>query len=237
MIAATIGMFWLAAATSLNVPYGRCTLPIVRPQSAHSSWVQVRCVDCGAVTARHPFPSLLGQAVNMEPFEQQLSAGTTTLLRTMRYRIRLIARFVGWSLNRWARWFTRALVFSVLALLAPLFDMALVTAWKEAGWRGVGRWLLRGLVVYVGLLLDRHAPLIGKVVILLAVAYGVASRDLLPDASFPVGVLDDVLAVVLASRGFLLLCPEHLVEAHAIRAAGTDGRRAWRRARLLPPVG
>lgn len=173
----------------------------------------------------------------MEPFEQELSAGTTTLLKTMRYRIRRIARFVGWSLNRWARWLTRALVFSALVLLAPLLDMALVRAWKERGWRGVGRSLLRGLVVYAGLLLDRHAPVIGKVAILLAVAYGVASRDLLPDASFPVGALDDVLAVVLASRGFLLLCPERLVETHAVRAAGTQGRGSWRRGRVRPHIG
>lgn len=128
----------------------------------------------------------------------------------------------------------RAFGFLILSLLAPLLDMALVTAWKDTGWRGVRSSILLGLAVYVRLLVDRDAPLVGKAAILLALAYGVISRDLVPDASFPVGVLDDALAMVLASRGFMLLCPQHLVQAHAIRAARARERRtSWR---LLPPA-
>ncbi len=44
------------------------------------------------------------------------------------------------------------------------------------------------------------------------------------DKSLPVGALDDVCVVVIVSLGFMLLCPERLVEAHAIRAASArDG--------------
>ena len=144
---------------------------------------------------------------------------TTNLFRGVRYGLRRVVRFVRWSANRWAAWLMRGLGFLLVALLAPLIDPALLTAWKEDRWCGMRNSVVLGVAVYTRLLLDRNAPLAGKLAVALAIAYGVAPRDLMPDASLPVGVLDDVLAAVLASRGFMLLCPERLVQEHAVRAA------------------
>ena len=94
------------------------------------------------------------------------------------------------------------------------------------------RAFLLGCAVYVRLLCDRHAPMVGKLAVAFAIAYGVASRDLMPDAWFPAGLLDDLLVVVLASRGFMLICPEHLVQEHAARTTRARERlRTWRRSR------
>ncbi|MGH3053616.1 MAG: hypothetical protein ACRDL7_01400, partial [Gaiellaceae bacterium] len=96
-------------------------------------------------------------------------------------------------------------------LLAPLVDLALIRTWREAGWRGTLAAIPLGLAVYVRLLLDRNAPVVGKIALAVAVVYGVISEDLVPDTSFPFGAFDDMLVVVLASRGFMLLCPDRLV--------------------------
>jgi uncharacterized membrane protein YkvA (DUF1232 family) len=132
----------------------------------------------------------------------------------------------------------RAVAFFLLAVLAPLVNRDLLVTWREKGWEGMRNSVLLGVTVHMRLLLDSHAPLLGKLAIAFALAYCVASRDLIPDASFPLGALDDAFAVVLASRIFMLLCPESLVEAHAILAARTGERlRAWQRSRVPPPAG
>jgi uncharacterized membrane protein YkvA (DUF1232 family) len=206
--------------------------------------LDTRCRKCLApldsnvgIIARAAGQSLQAEGLIVDPLEERLSVGTADLFKSMRYGIRRTARFLRWSAKRWAGWLVRSFAFLLLVLLAPLLDRALLTAWKENGWRGLRNSILLGLAVHTRLLLDRKAPLLGKLLVILAVAYGVVSQDLLPDASFPVGILDDVLAVVLASRGFLLLCPESLVQMHAMRAARANERiREWHRAGIGPPV-
>jgi len=164
------------------------------------------------------------------PFEDELSAGVTSLFKSIRYGIRRTLRFLRWSASRWAAWMLRALGFFALAMLAPLVNRDLLRTWWKEGWHGLRDSILLGGAVYMRLLLDRQAPFYGKLAIALALAYGVASRDFVPDAWFPLGALDDILAIVLASRAFMLLCPESLVEAHAILAArGGESRHPLRR--------
>ena len=173
-----------------------------------------------------------------EPLEDGLSAAATDLFKSTRYGIRRTVWFLRWSANRWAEWLSRGLGFFVLGVFVPLLNRDLLATWRTKGWHGMRDSVLLGSAVYMRLLLDRHAPLFGKLAIAFALAYGVASRDLVPDASFPLGALDDCLAVVLASHGFMLLCPESLVEAHAIQAARAGERwRVWQRSRIPPPVG
>jgi uncharacterized membrane protein YkvA (DUF1232 family) len=165
-----------------------------------------------------PSPVVLGTIIGIEPLEEQLGAGTTNLLKGVRYGLRRGARFLRWSAHRWATWVMRAFGFLLIVLLAPLLDRGLVVSWKEKGWVGVRSSILLGLAVHVRLLVDRQTPLLGKIAVALAVAYGVASRDLMPDAAFPVGLVDDLLVVAIASRGFVLLCPSGIVSEHARRA-------------------
>jgi len=113
----------------------------------------------------------------------------------------------------------------LLALVTPLLGRGLVAIWKENGWPGVGNSLLLGLPVYVRLLLDRQAPLFGKIAVAFAIGYGVAARDLMPDAAFPVGLIDDLFVITVVSRGFILLCPRWMVTEHALRAASNLERQ------------
>ena len=160
------------------------------------------------------------------PPELRLQLGSTALVKGGRYWLRRFFKHLVWAARRWAGWTVGAALFSLVALLAALLDRALIKTWREEGVRALGVALVLALAVYVRLLLDRNAPLPGKALLLFAILYGVAPRDLLPDTVLPVGFVDDFIAVTLASRCFMHLCPSRLVERHAVRA-----ERAWNRAR------
>ena len=164
-------------------------------------------------------PVSLGTTISIAPLEEQLSAGTTNLFKGVQYGLRRGTRFLRWLVSRWATWAMRASGFLLIVLLAPLLGRGLVASWEENGWRGMQTWILLGLAVHVRLLLDRQAPLVGKMAVALAIVYGVAACDLVPDGVFPVGLVDDLLVIVLASRGFILMCPNWMVTEHALRAA------------------
>ena len=190
------------------------------------------------VVALAPSQLFGGTMSDIDASEGRLDMGASDALKTLRRGLRRVVRFLGWSASRWAEWLLRAAVFLALTIAAPLLDRELVLTWNEKGWRGVRHSVLLGTAVHVRLLLDRRSPLIGKLAVVVALSYGVVSSDLLPDKSFPIGALDDVLAVVLASRGFMLLCPQSLVETHAARAASAHDRlREWQRSGALPPTG
>jgi len=169
-----------------------------------------------------------GTVLDTDTAERVLAISASDAVNMLGRGIRNLIWFLRWSASRWAEWLLRATLFFALTIVAPLLDPELVLAWREKGWRGARRSLLLGAAVHVRLLLDRRSPLVGKLAVVVALGYGVVSSDLLPDNSLPIGALDDVLAIVLASRGFMLLCPQSLVEDHAMRAASApDRERAW----------
>jgi uncharacterized membrane protein YkvA (DUF1232 family) len=87
------------------------------------------------------------------------------------------------------------------------------------------RELLLALAVYVRLLLDGRTPVVGKALVVFAIVYGAAPRDLFPDRFvFPdrlalQNFVDDLVLLVLTSRCFMMLCPQEVVEEHALAAA------------------
>jgi uncharacterized membrane protein YkvA (DUF1232 family) len=164
-------------------------------------------------------------ALAMQPLEENLSVGSMHLLRTLRRWIRRIIRTVSWSLSQWADWSSSALGIVLVALLAPLFDRQLLQTWRVRGFAAFRASVVLALAVYVRLLFDRRAPTIGKVLLFCSILYGVGPGDLLPDRITVLGLVDDLVAVGLASRVFTRLCPYWLVEEHAVRAA-----RAWDKA-------
>ena len=178
----------------------------------------VVCSSCTAVFGLVP-------ELNVEPSEGGLRVQRNQLFKSLRRGIRSVLRFLRWSVDRWADWLVRLLCFLGVALVAPLLDRSLVTTWRQKGWRDALRAILLGSAVFVRLLLDHKAPLLGKLLVALGLLYGVASSDLMPDASLPLGVLDDIVAVGLASRVFMRLCPDSLIEAHALRASRALERR------------
>jgi uncharacterized membrane protein YkvA (DUF1232 family) len=162
-------------------------------------------------------------------FEQQLSGGSDRLAKTVRQMSRRIFKVLAWSATQWVEWTTRAVVFIVFGLGAALIDRTLVRTWRERGFGAVRLSLLLALAVYIRLLFDRRAPMIGKGLLAFAIVYGVAPGDLVPDYLVPLGFADDLVAVALAARCFMRLCPDRLVEAHAARAAQARDRiLRWR---------
>ena len=184
--------------------------------------ISIELDDWGLHLDRVPGPNLLAFSA-AQPVEELMKAGTTRLLRTVRRWIRGFGRTIVWALQQWADWTVSALVVVLLGLLAPLLDRQLFAAWRRDGF-GAFRMCALALAVYIRLLFDRRAPMIGKLLLLFAVLFGVAPNDLLQDRLTLLGFVDDILAIGLASRIFTRLCPDRLVEEHAIKAA-----RAWER--------
>ncbi|MFI5396435.1 MAG: YkvA family protein [Candidatus Binatia bacterium] len=158
------------------------------------------------------------------PFEQRLSLGTHRLFRLVRKTNENLAKYLRMAVRRWARWAQSALLCTLFALLAPLLDLTLVRTWWKHGFRAFCASMLLALAVYIRLLLDRNSSTVGKVLLVLAIAYGVVSEDLVPDYLLPLGVIDDIVALTAASRLFTWLCPDWLVERHAVRATQTWDR-------------
>jgi len=190
------------------------------------------CRGCSGVSPTNLSPSMRSMPSVAVPIEQRLGSVSTDVLRGVRRGIRRLLRFVRWSARWWASWTLRAALFTVLVLLTPLFDRALLKTWREQGMDAVRTAAAQALAVHMRLLFDSGAPVVGKVSLVAAIIYGVASRDVMPDHSSIVGFLDDAAVVVLASRCFTMLCPDHLVEAHAFHVARHG---AWLR-RKSPPA-
>ena len=151
--------------------------------------------------------------------EHRLGDGATNIVRMLRIGIRKTAKTVIAAVGYWRDWLPRLTFYAAICLLTPLVDSSLIRAWRSKGIRGVLTAALLTLVVYVRLLMDRRAPLVGKLMLIFAITYGVAVRDLVPDWSLPAGLLEDVFLQVLASRSFLRLCPRKLIEFHAVQAS------------------
>ena len=183
--------------------------------------IEIRVSEARA-TSRFPTsqPLVLVGLQSAAPLEDQLSAGTTGFLRLISKRFRQMKRVVANAMVRWRSWLGGALVFLGLAVVAPVVDRSVLEVWRREGLVAFWRAMTAGVAVYVRLLRDGRAPAVGKALIAFAVIYGVANRDLMVDAIGIVGGLaDDFLLIVLTSRGFMRMCPDEIVEEHAMRVA------------------
>lgn len=166
----------------------------------------------------------LGGFASAVPLEDRLSAGTTGFLRTVSRRFRQLRRVLGTALARWQTWLGGALAFAVFAAVVPVLDAAVIDVWRREGLRAFLRALLAGMAVYLRLLRDSRTPAVGKALLVFALVYGVAGRDLMVDGvGFAAGLADDFLLLVLVSRAFMRMCPDTLVEEHAARVAARAG--------------
>jgi uncharacterized membrane protein YkvA (DUF1232 family) len=172
---------------------------------------------------------VLASGMSPRPFERQLSTATSTMLRRVRRLLRRFLAVLARAVRHWARRITAVAVFAVLTLLAPLLDRGLVRTWRRYGFRALRASVALILAVYVRLLLDARAPVIGKCLLVLALIYGASPIDVLPDSRMPAGFIDDCLVVVIASQCFMRLCPDGLVEQHALEATRARDRTLRRR--------
>jgi hypothetical protein len=127
------------------------------------------------------------------------------------------------SLTVWWKWFKRSVRFGLIALAAALADRQLVFAWRSEGMRVIINYVPLMLYVYARLLLTPRVRVIGKVLLLLSIAYGVRRSDLIFDGRSG-GTVDDIILIVVATRFFLYTCPEDLVSTYAQSAVGWRGR-------------
>lgn len=73
------------------------------------------------------------------------------------------------------------------------------------------------------LLRDPEVPIYLKVIPLAAVVYLFVPIDLLPDALLGLGQLDDLTILLLGSKAFTNLVPDHLIERHRQDILREDG--------------
>jgi hypothetical protein len=160
----------------------------------------------------------VAEALSWQPsqktFEEQLGAWTRERLRGVRRTVRRVTWLFSHSLSVWWRWFKRSFRFLLVALVAALADGQLVAAWRREGIRVIINYVPLMLYVYARLLLSPRVRLIGKVLLVLSIAYGVRRSDLIFDGRSG-GMVDDIVLIVVATRFFLYTCPEELVAAYA----------------------
>jgi len=147
------------------------------------------------------------------------------MLRSVRTYVRRIVKVVRHATRWWLEGVLGFIGFALVAILSAVFDREVVERWQVEGLRGLGRAVGLGAAVYLRLLRDPRTPIVGKLLLGFAIAYGVARVDLVPDNRAVRGYADDLLLVVLVSRAFMRMCPDDVVEEQA-RAA------AFRRARV-----
>jgi|ERR1700687_3346473 len=157
-------------------------------------------------------------AVQLRAFELELSPRADGFLQRVWRGGRRFYRLLSASVTQWISWIGEAALFVVVAVFAALLDRGLFNTWRERGFTAFCGAATAGVAVYIRLLVDPRIPAIGKSLLLCAVIYAVAPDDLFPDPYLPLGRVDDLIAVALASRGFMRLCPYRIVEEHAANA-------------------
>lgn len=168
-----------------------------------------------------------GEVLSWQPaqrtFEEQLGGWTRQRLRDIRRTARRVRWLLDRSLSVWWKWFKRSARFLLVALAAALADGQLVAAWRREGIRVIINYVPLMLYVYARLLLSPRVRLIGKVLLVLSITYGVRRSDLIFDGRSG-GMIDDIVLIVVATRFFLYTCSEELVSTYAQSAVGWRGR-------------
>jgi uncharacterized membrane protein YkvA (DUF1232 family) len=141
--------------------------------------------------------------------------------------IKQLGKTIRGAVSRWGDdWLPRLGVVFVLAILMPIFDRAIFATLFAAGARAALRSAALAVLVYLRLLFDRRTPGVGKLLVAFSVVYGVALRDLLPDAMNPSGQLDDFLVLLVGAKAFTTMCPSNLIEQHArVASRRLNGRQ------------
>lgn len=176
-------------------------------------------------------PAVVGTAVVLisppagaQVFEDQLGQGSTNAIKSLRRGVRKTYRTIVRASENWHGWFPGILIFGVILVIVPVIDRSLFRTWRDRGFAAARSAFALGIAVYLRLLLDRRVPALPRLLLLFAIVYGVARRDMIADVYWPLGLLDDLILIILASRAFLRMCPDRLIEEHARRAAR---RHAW----------
>jgi hypothetical protein len=184
-----------------------------QPEPARAEVAAAASLQTSGISSWQPRP---------RSFEERLGASTRGFLRDVRRTARRVNWLVRLSVGKWWKWFKRSARFCFIALVAALADGQLVAAWRREGMRVIINYVPLMLYVYARLLLTPRVRLTGKVLLVLSIVYGIKGSDLILDRR-SIGLIDDFVLIVVATRFFLYTCPEELVSTYAQSAVG------WRR--------
>ncbi len=190
-------------------------------------WVITGCLSmCAPVSSSlvlsNPRGAVSIQAFQQQPFEQEVGSVTTQTIRELRRWLRRTYGMLTRSMVTWGKWLRRSAFYVGIAVLFLLADGGLLSAWRRDGLRILRDQVPLVLYVYARLLVAPRVAFLAKVLLLLAILYGVRRRDLIPDRGL-VGRLDDIVIIAIATRAFVYTCPEKLVNSYAESAIN------WRR--------
>jgi hypothetical protein len=158
------------------------------------------------------------------PVERQVSSFVKGVIKEIRWSFRML-RWMFWrALDWWGGWLKRGAFSLAVAIVAALADSGLVNAWRAEGLRTLATYSALMLYVYGRLLFSAGVNLAPKLLLAGALIYGFVRRDLVPDASFIPGRVEDIVFIVIATRAFVYSCPEALVNQYAQRAVGLKRR-------------
>jgi hypothetical protein len=158
------------------------------------------------------------------PVERQVSSFVKGVIKEIRWSFRML-RWMFWrALDWWGGWIKRGAFSIAIAIVAALADGGLVNAWRAEGLRTLATYSALMLYVYGRLLFSAGVNLAPKLLLAGALIYGFVRRDLVPDASFIPGRVEDIVLIVIATRAFVYSCPEELVNQYAQRAVGLKRR-------------
>ena len=191
-----------------------CLVAGVSPVAADTAAQLSASIPAAAVAAQDTSP----------PVERQVSNFVKGVIKEIRWAFRML-RWMFWrALDWWGGWLKRGAFSVAVAIVAALADSGLVNAWRAEGLRTLATYSALMLYVYGRLLFSAGVNLAPKLLLAGALIYGFVRRDLVPDASFIPGRVEDIVFIVIATRAFVYSCPEALVNQYAQRAVGLKRR-------------
>jgi hypothetical protein len=113
-------------------------------------------------------------------------------------------------------------MFFATAAVSSVIDIRMLQLRHESP-GAVSRYFGHGIRTFFGLLGDRRTPCLARSLLGAALVYWLVPFDLVPDDAVMPGFVDDVIITVCAAKGFLYLCPDALIAAHAVKV-GRRGR-------------
>ena len=158
------------------------------------------------------------------PFEEEIGDATRGMVKGVRRLFRVAVVTFRRALASWTKYARRAARFVLLAAIVGLADKNLITAWRLDGLRVLATYVPLMLYVYVRMLFDRRVPVLPKLLLVAAIAYGVLRRDLIPDRSLFPGMVEDVIFVTVAMRLLLRRCTDEVAESLALEAVNLRRR-------------
>ena len=179
------------------------------------------CVCVGAVPSAQAIPGAATSTVVAlsSGWSASLAPGLSGRIHRFVSRTERAVKRLGLTLMHtasvWLAMIASALVCLVVVGCASVADRRMLDLRQHTP-GAVVRDLVLGVRTFVRLLRDRRTPASARALVAAAVVYWMLPFDVLADPIRVYGVIDDLIAAVLAAKGFVALCPEAVIVANTI---------------------